>query len=283
MILFYKIFMIHYSSNRRPKRRRLTKAERLQNFQAGPFCNIVDRDSLIQFLKENSNSYNDKILTFINRQTEFLELEYDEIHHIIPKSEGGPDASWNLLPVFYNEHKELHKLRYDLYHQEGDRVASMSRDKIVVYSKQQRTEASKRGHQTMKKLKISFYDPITQAELERRSSQVGKTPAREKGYAAQAKNSRYQAAFQQSIKFLFKDSQTQFSVESSPNQFERTDQIKDYLIQFTPISSPFYEQIKNDKSFTTNFNKVLRNLLPGIDKREARPTYKGWSVEVIVK
>lgn len=106
---------------------------------------------------------------------------------------------------------------------------------------------------------------------------------REKGYAAQAKNSRYQAAFQQSIKFLFKDSQTQFSVKSSPNQFERTGQIKDYLMQFTPISSPFYEQIKNDKSFTTNFNKVLRNFLPGIDKHEARATYKGWSVEVIVK
>eukprot|EP00878_Enallax_costatus_P000047 GHUV01000058.1.p1 GENE.GHUV01000058.1~~GHUV01000058.1.p1 ORF type:complete len:275 (-),score=-62.89 GHUV01000058.1:2266-3090(-) len=274
--------MIHNSSNRRPKRRRLTKYERLQKFQAGSFCNIVDRDSLIQFLKENSNSYNDKVLTFINRQNEFL--EYDEIHHIIPKSEGGPDTSWNLLPVLYNEHKELHKLRYDVYQQEGDRVASMSRDEIVVYTKQQKTEASKRGHETMKKLQISFYDPITQAELGRRSAQVGKTtPAREKGYAAQAKNSRYQSVFQQSIKFLFKDSQTQFSVESSPNQFERTGQIKDYLMQFTPISSPFYKQIKNDKYFTTNFNKVLRNLLLGIDKREVRSTYKGWAVEAIVK
>lgn len=137
--------MIHHSSTRRPKRRRLTKAERLQKFQVGPFCDIVDRNSLIQFLKENSNSYNDKILTFINRQTEFLELEYDEIHHIIPKSEGGPDASWNLLPVFYNEHKELHKLCYDIYQQEGDRVASMSRDEIVVYSKQQKTEFKTRS------------------------------------------------------------------------------------------------------------------------------------------
>jgi hypothetical protein len=278
--------MIHNSnSNKRPKRRRLTKFERQQKFQAGPFCNIVDRDSLIQFLKENSNFYNKKILTFINRQN-FSQnelLEYDEIHHIIPKSEGGPDASWNLLPVVYNEHKELHKLRYDVYQKEGDRVASMSREQIGIYTKQQKTEASKRGHQTMKKLQIGFYDPITQAELGRRSAQVGKTPCREKGYVAQAKNSRYQAVFQQPIKFLFKDAETQFSVQSAPNQFRRTGQIKDYLLQFTPINSPFYEQITNDKYFTTNFNKVLRNLLSRIDKLEVRPTYKGWTVEAIAK
>lgn len=290
MIMIFII--VSMSSNRhKPKRKRLKKAEKQALFQQSAFSTIQDKESLLDFFEKNPNMYHEKVFTLLERQSWLLDPspeiaeKYDEIHHIIPQSSGGPDDQWNLLPVTFHEHKELHALRYEVYGEEGDRVASMSRNEIRAYTKEQKREAAKRGHETMRNLGIGFYNSEMQREFGRRSFAVGKTPAREAGYVSQArgKNSPYQKLFQSSLQFSFEDENHSLSILAPENTFQRTGQIRDFFLEHTPTTSLFYEKIKQDKYFTSNFNKVLRNLLsfePGKQPVNTRSKYKGWSVKV---
>lgn len=73
---------------KRPFRRRLCKEKRNQLHKVGPFSSITSSETLYQYLLENPNSYNQKVLTLLYRQQETTN-SYDEIHHIIPRSAGG--------------------------------------------------------------------------------------------------------------------------------------------------------------------------------------------------
>lgn len=97
---------------RRPPRRRLSKEKRRQLFLQGPFSEIKDSKSLQLFFVQNPNVYNKKVLDRLERNKNEGGV-FDEIHHIIPRSAGGPDDSWNLIPVSFDDHKELHYLRYE--------------------------------------------------------------------------------------------------------------------------------------------------------------------------
>lgn len=160
-------------------------------------------------------------------------------------------------------------------------MASMSRDEIVGYTKKQKTEASKRGHKTMRELGIGFNNPEQQAEFGRRSAAVGKTPNRVQGYVSQSRtrNSVYPSLFEKPIIFSFTDAENQLEILVAASTFQRTGDIRDFLLKNTPETSRFFEKIQNDKSFPSNFNKVLRNLLPVEQQFETRPQYQGWKVK----
>lgn len=274
------------SERSRPKRRRLSKIEKQERFKSGPFAQIFDQASLIEHLKTYPNVYNDKVLHFIDRQNLSQEewSSFDEKHHIIVNTAGGPDEIWNLIPVTYAEHKELHQLRYEAYGEEGDRVASLSREEMHIYQKEQKTEASKRGHATQKEKKLGFFNSEVQAELGRRSASLGKTPKRDAAYAKQAeKSSVYVPLFQKPLKFLFEDENgNKASFESKPFQFGRTGHIKPYILEHTPKTSKYFQKIDSDSCFSTNFNKILRKLLPDWKKaKDVRNRYKGWTVEFV--
>ena len=83
---------------RHPPRHRLSKEKRTQLFLQGPFSEIKDSESLQLFLVQNPNVYNKKVLNLLERNKNEGGV-FDEIHHIIPRSAGGPDDSWNLIPV----------------------------------------------------------------------------------------------------------------------------------------------------------------------------------------
>lgn len=74
--------------------RRLSKEKRRQLFLQGPFSEIKDSESLQLFLVQNPNVYNKKVLDLLERNKNEGGV-FDEIHHIIPRSAGGPDDSWN--------------------------------------------------------------------------------------------------------------------------------------------------------------------------------------------
>lgn len=65
--------------------------------------------------------------------------------------------------------------------------------------------------------------------------------------------------------------------------FQRTGQIKNFLLQHTPQESIAFVQIQNDKSFSSNFNKVLRPLTKrfGVVVKDTRSNYKGWAVRFL--
>lgn len=286
MPIFPPLFCIASSSSSdeevsRPFRRRLSKERRKQLYMLGPFSNITSSETLFQYLCENSNAYNEKVLTLLSRQNETTN-SYDEIHHIIPRSVGGPDDSWNLICVTFEEHKELHYLRYNVYGEVADLIAARSRDGTFSFTKEEKTAASKRGHETMRKLQIGFYDPKQQAEFGRRSSKVGKTAAREAAYIVQAskRNSVYLEIFQYPLVFSFVDGDFSIVVHADASYFQRTGQIQNFLLEYTPQQSKFFFLIQNEKSFTSNFNKVLRPLAKrfGHVLKNSRQSYKGWTV-----
>lgn len=162
-------------------------------------------------------------------------------------------------------------------------IAARSRDGDFNFTKEEKTAAAKRGHETMKKLGIAFYDSETQADLGRQSAAVGKTEARLDGYVrlAEKRGSVYIQIFQRALLFTFSEEGThKVTVKTEPSFFARSGEIKDFLLKHTPKDSEAFEQIKKDKYCGTNFNKVFQNLLPelGIEAKGQRPKYKGWTV-----
>lgn len=105
--------------------------------------------TLKNYLKGNPNPYNTFIFGFLNgkpkkmykRNKIFLtgtskepnnqETENNSAlftnstqkHHIFPIFSGGPDCNWNIINLSVKDHFKAHSLRYDVYQEEGDRVA----------------------------------------------------------------------------------------------------------------------------------------------------------------
>lgn len=102
-------------------------------FVNGPFGYINNVKDLINYLTSNSNAYNDKVLTLVLRNED---LKKDKVktkdffkdnvshHHVIPLHSSGSPAHWNIIPVTKEEHNELHALRYEVYHEKGDLLAT---------------------------------------------------------------------------------------------------------------------------------------------------------------
>lgn len=99
---------------------------------------ISSRKDLEIFLKQNPNAYNTFILQCLNNKpTETVSKKSDFInqkdntlcnkmmqkHHIFPIYSGGPDCDWNIIKLSVEDHYKAHSLRYDVYHEEGDRLA----------------------------------------------------------------------------------------------------------------------------------------------------------------
>ena len=254
-------------------RRRKTKQEISVLFEKSSYKQIKTKQDLVLYLKENSNKYNDFMLTLINRQNQ--EVILDEQHHIIPRSEGGPDEYWNLISLSFKEHGLAHKLRYEVYGQEGDYLAFMGRQNLPENAKQIKTTRAKLGHQVMKEKGIGFYSSIVQKELGKRSG-GRKTPAREVGYTRQVSTSKQQLF---SKVLIFTHKELGLIGQTKPNMFTRTGQIKNYLVSLMPENNKFRDLIFHDKHFTTNINKILGPLVGKTSL--ARLSYKGWSCTLL--
>lgn len=73
----------------------------------GILKNIKDLNSLLQFLKENSNEYNDFMLEQIKIGRRLNTPNYEK-HHIFPLHMRGPDEPWNLVSLSFDEHTLAH-------------------------------------------------------------------------------------------------------------------------------------------------------------------------------
>lgn len=256
------------------KRKRKTKEQVNSIFQNSIYKDIDSEQSLVAYLQQNKNSYNDLMLMFIQRKKENQCILQDEMHHVIPLYEGGPSCSWNLVPVSFDEHHLAHKLRFEVYGRMEDHVACLGRENLPENAKDMKTILSKLGHETMKRNKIGFYNSQTQSEFGKRSGGI-KTARREIGYISQVPDKKKEI-LSKSLVFIHQN--LGLIGETKPGQFKRTGQIKDFLLDLMPPNNILREPIANDKYFTTNINKIL-NPLVGKTKL-SRQTYKGWSVSL---
>lgn len=92
------------------------------------FCNLLmtshlptfytqrfnDKEELLCFLQRENNSYS----TFILEKWQNPPLTPNgsfHKHHIQPRHAGGPDVSWNMVSLSYNDHAQAHQLLFECY------------------------------------------------------------------------------------------------------------------------------------------------------------------------
>nr|YP_010500097.1 hypothetical protein [Gormaniella terricola]UWV18274.1 hypothetical protein [Gormaniella terricola] len=254
------------------KRRRKTKQEILELREKSAFKHITNATELMSYLSKNKNEYNDFMVFLIQRKRDGP-FKLDELHHIIPRSEGGSDEDWNLVPVTFDEHKEAHIKRYNVFGNSGDRLAALGREFLPENYRQFKTERAKLGHKTMKEKGIGFYDPILQSKLGKRGGGL-KTPAREAGYLKMV-SLKSKTIFSKNL--VFEHLTLGLTATTPPNHFKRSGEIKNFLLDLIPKEDSFHKAIFNDRYFTTNINKVLGSILEP-NSALTRKSYKGWFI-----
>lgn len=79
-------------------------------------------------------------------------------HHIIPKHIGGNDDPSNLILLTVKEHAEAHKLLYEKYGREEDRLAWLGLDGIIT-KEEHIKEMSKLAGKKSVEMKVGIHDP----------------------------------------------------------------------------------------------------------------------------
>lgn len=83
---------------------------------------------MIQYLTENTNEYNNFVLSLVKRDDKISNKEIFlpgpiSKHHVLPIHAQGSPEKWNIIQVTKKEHMVLHKLRFQVYKEEGDKKA----------------------------------------------------------------------------------------------------------------------------------------------------------------
>lgn len=273
---------------RRPRRRRSPKERESLRRQHG-FSSVTNLKSLIAHLETNQNPYNSKILEYKKRlnltkteRKDFLEkMVYNEQHHVIPLSVGGEDELWNLLLVTVEEHRDLHKLRYQVTGSRADWLAWKGRTELAQNHAQIRRERSRLGHATQRRLGLSFYNSEVQRQNGRRGAARGKTPEREKAFRTQCKDSKLELLEKD---LCFRNVHTNKVYHVPGGTFKRTGEIRPFLLENSNPNSEDseekrdYETLTKQANFTSGINKVLNRYIPDGSKNNLRNRFAGWSV-----
>jgi hypothetical protein len=266
--------------------RRLPKQKKEFLLKQSRYSTVTDGNSFYEYMEENPNPYYEKAKELLQRQEgrDFNELKekYDECHHIIPSNCGGPDEPRNLVFVTYAEHALLHELRYEVYGEQGDKIAALSRKSTPENFKAFKAERARLGHETMKRQNKAFYNSEIQ-QANGKKSGGKKTVNREKGFLNQVKNSN-KSLFEKDLLLIFRETSKKSSAEIvvvklPGGSVQRPGQFREVLLEHTPKNHFLWEKICNDKHFTSNFTKVLNTLIPEYEVQNTRPQYNCWFVE----
>jgi 5-methylcytosine-specific restriction endonuclease McrA len=253
------------------------------------FSSVTSAESLMAHLQANSNAYNSKILEYKERldltkpeRQDLLErMVYNEQHHIIPLSAGGEDELWNLLLVTTEEHRDLHKLRFEVTQSRADWLAWKGREDLSQDHAQIRRERSRLGHETQKRLGLSFYNSEVQRENRRRGAAAGKTLEREKAFRKQCNHSKRKLLEKD---LCFHNLHTDKIFHVPGGTFKRPGEIRIFLLENSnnnsenPIEKRDYETLTKQENFTTGINKVLNKYIPNASNKNVRNRFAGWSV-----
>lgn len=126
------------------------------------FEHIKNREDLIQYLKHENNAYTQFILDRLSKPAP--EKDKSQNHHIIPLHAGGPDKTWNLIRLTYEDHLTAHKLRYEVYKEPGDKNAINLAGTEQAYLTKPKVESVRRGDATRKLNKIGIYMLLLQVK-----------------------------------------------------------------------------------------------------------------------
>lgn len=199
-------------------------------FVNGPFGHIHNIKDLIFYLKENPNLYNTRVLELILRnedqkkQKRKLKDFYPNkvsYHHVIPlHAKGSPDR-WNIIPVTKEEHHELHDLRFKVYGEKADLLATYATKSDII----------KANTGSLKKFKQPKTNNIGIRNLPQE----------------------IRIALQRGMVFTHKDG---FSFEVKPNTLQTTQEIKQGLLNCLPEGHCDKKRIIQNKT-SVNYIRAL--------------------------
>lgn len=111
----------------------MLKVKLIQKELRKKWCSIIKSiessktpfNQIQNYLQSNLNPYTDSILQLRllakeRKESKLYQKHLYQKHHIFPKSIGGPNASWNIVLLTPEEHKKVHAIRYDVYHEYVD-------------------------------------------------------------------------------------------------------------------------------------------------------------------
>lgn len=129
--------------------RRQGKESLIKNHLNGPHSFLQNFEDLMQFLKANPNPHNDYVLDLIKLGPRSFLKGQSSRHHIIPIHDGGSPEKWNILRVSKEEHDKIHRLRYEVYQQDGDKraIRATSNDAKMVSSSSAELRMEKKTNQ----------------------------------------------------------------------------------------------------------------------------------------
>lgn len=230
---------------------------------------ISNKEELINYLKEEDNSYSDFILSKLDPNTRDLRGNTTQLHHIIPLHQYGPNHNWNLILLTIEEHAQAHQLLYDNYQNSADLGASqMIRGQVEL------------GWQTIRKIAIEtrrrnqsdFFSSEIQQEL-------GKRPKKRR--ASYARNTFVLAALERGFDLSNSKSGGGSVVKIGPCECSCIVDVVDKL-----MSDPLMENQKQNWRLYVQKQKhpavtILTRMLTGhIDKRTGKRvfSYQNWRI-----
>lgn len=243
------------------------------------FVNIRSLETLKFYLKNENNTYSDFILSKLANPTrQSIETQ---LHHIIPRHAGGPNAAWNLIVLTREEHIKAHLLRYQVYKEFGDYnfLSTVGAIGISVEPNPEFEEILQKqrqqGSKTQKEMGIGIFEEGAAKRGGETSKKVMEllTPEQrrilDKRHQVQMSGAVWEVLYRGSE---FVHNRTGTRVILKPEETLTLTQLKDILAAALPEGDIDRERLENTKR-PSNVTSAISKM---IQERKGRPSAYGW-------
>ena len=206
------------------------------------------------YLEECNDSYTNFIIEKL-KEKKSKEPFVTEVHHIFPKSIGGPELPWNEIYLSIEDHTEAHALRAEVYGQTPDVLAVRMR---LSQSAEARRIFLQKSIDTRRVLGITVFDPGFQSRAGKIGGSIFSEEKSEKW--AEKMNPSSREAFANTMIWKHKSGEI---LTFPPGTIERPQYLARALHQAVPFKS----------------NKIAEKDAPGaLSKvmKGTRQSYSGW-------
>jgi hypothetical protein len=206
-----------------------------------------------------------------------------QIHHIIPRHAGGPNAQWNLIKLTPADHAEAHKLRYEVYHEFGDynflSTVGQIGNKVELnpaFENQLKLNRRK-GTETQIEKKIGIFEPGASQKAGFKSKEVIANLSPEenktllKRHAVQMSDAVYSVLYEGAVFF---HARTGTEVVLQPQEALTLTQLRDILAASLPEGDK--DRVSLEKSGKiANVTSSISKMIKGA---KGRPSAFGWKL-----
>ena len=199
-----------------------------------------------------------------------------ETHHIIPRSVGGPEASWNKILVTTEMHQELHRTRYAIYGNHNDGLAIRFRDGDPT----RYAERAKLSHRSQITNGVGLGDRRLQSEKGKLGGKI-QTVLKVKKYVEKQSQSIIQFHLSGS-RWVNKLVNPPLEVIYQPREIRLTADLKrnmEQAILSSPAQENFRSFLETDRgNFTSGIAKVIKTFM---GETISSPRKRAWGWEII--